>query len=132
MKEDRAMSQRLRVKRWFTPTIAGVAVVVIMALVSLPVSTAREGKNIVQKVRDAKTPADQQAIAAFFEKEAQAAQQAAKQHNELKAVYAAKPDMQTMVSHCDMLVKDYQDIAKELEGMAEMHKKMAKMGGMVR
>jgi hypothetical protein len=132
MKEDRAMSQRLRVKRWFTPTIAGVAVLVIMALVSLPVSTAREGKNIVQMVRDAKTPADERAIAAVFEKEAQTAQRAAKQHSDLKAVYAAKPDMQTMVSHCDMLVKDYQEIAKELEGMAEMHKKMATMGGMVR
>ena len=97
-----------------------------------PPSTAREGKNIVQKVRDAKTPADQQAIAAFFEKEAQAAQQAAKQHNELKAVYAAKPDMQTMVSHCDMLVKQYQEIATELTAMADMHKKMASMGGMAR
>jgi len=116
----------------FTPTIAVVAVLGIMALVSLPLGTAGEGKNIVQKVRDAKTPADQQAIAAFFEKEAQAAQQVAQQHSELKAVYAAKPDMQMMVSHCDMLVKDYQEIAKELEVMAEMHKKMAKMGGMVR
>jgi hypothetical protein len=132
MKEDRTMSQRLRVKQWFTTIIAVGAVLIIMALVSLPLGTAGEGKNIVQKVRDAKTPADQQAIAAFFEKEAQAAQQAAKQHNELKAVYATKPDMQTMVSHCDMLVKDYQEIAKELEGMAEMHKKMAKMGGMGR
>ena len=87
---------------------------------------------VVQRVRDAKTPADEQAIAAFFETEAKAAQQAAKRHSELKAVYAAKPDMQMMVSHCDMLVKDYQEIAKELEVMAEMHKKMAKMGGMIR
>ena len=40
------------------------------------------------------------------------------------------PDMQTMVSHCDMLVKQYQQIATELTTMAEMHKKMASMGGM--
>jgi len=32
--------------------------------------------------------------------------------------------MQTMVSHCDMLVKQYQEIATELTAMAEMHKKM--------
>jgi hypothetical protein len=47
-------------------------------------------------------------------------------------VYAAQPDMQTMVSHCDMLVKHYQEIATELTAMAEMHKKMGAMAGMAR
>jgi hypothetical protein len=71
----------------------------------------------------------QRAIVAVFEKEAKAAQQKAKEHSQLKGVYAAQPDMQTMVSHCDMLVKQYQQIATELTAMAEMHKKMGKMGG---
>jgi hypothetical protein len=133
MKEEQAMRERLRGKRGFTPTIVVVvAVLGIVAFVSLPLGIAGEGKSIVQRVRTAKTPADQQAIAAVFEKEAQAAQQKAKEHSQLKDAYAAKPDMQTMVSHCDMLVKDYQDIAKELGAMAEMHKKMAGMGGMAR
>jgi hypothetical protein len=122
------MSQRLRVKKWFTPTIAVVAVSVIIALVPLPWSTAGEEKNIVERARDAKTPADHQAIAAIYEKEAQAVQQAATRHSELKAVYAAKPDMQMMVSHCDTLIKDFQEIAKELQVMAEMHKKMGGTG----
>jgi hypothetical protein len=65
-----------------------------------------------------------------FEKEAQAAQQKAKELSQLKDVHAAQSDMQTMVSHCDMLVKQYQQIATELTAMAEMHKKMGKMGGM--
>jgi hypothetical protein len=47
-------------------------------------------------------------------------------------LYAVKPDMQTMLSHCDMLVKHYQEIATELTAMAEMHKKMGAMGGMAR
>lgn len=68
------MSKRLRAKRRFTPTIVVVvAVLGMVAFVSLPLGIAGEGKGIAQKVRDAKTPAEQQAIAAAFEKEAQAA-----------------------------------------------------------
>jgi hypothetical protein len=123
------MSERLTAKKRFTAAIAVGAMLGIVALVFLPLGIAGEGENIAQKVRDAKTPADHQAIAAVFEKEAQAAQQAAKQHSQLKDAYAKKPDMQMMVSHCDTLVKHYQEIAKDLGAMAEMHKKM---GGMAR
>ena len=131
MKEEHTMSERLRGKRGFSLTIGVVgAVLSIVALVSLPVATAAQGKSLVHMVRAAKTPADERAIAAMFEKEAQAAQQKAKEHSQLKDVYAAQPDMHTMVSHCDMLAKHYQEIATELTAMAEMHKKMAGMGGM--
>jgi hypothetical protein len=121
------MRERLRAKRGTIPTIAVVAMLGMVVLVSVPWGVAGEGKSLAQKVRDAKTPAEQQAIAAVFEKEAQAAQQKAKQHSQLKDAYAAKPDMQMMVSHCDALVKHYQEIAKDLEDMAKMHKQMATM-----
>jgi hypothetical protein len=133
MKEEQIMSERLRGKRGFSLTILVViAVLSIVAFVSLPLDTAGEGKSIVQMVRAAKTSADQRAIAAVLEKEARAEQQKAKEHSQLKDVYAVKPDMQTMLSHCDMLVKHYQEIATELTAMAEMHKKMGAMGGMAR
>jgi hypothetical protein len=133
MKEEQIMSERLRGKRGFPLTILVViAVLSIVAFVSLPLDTAGEGKSIVQMVRAAKTSADQRAIAAVLEKEARAEQQKAKEHSQLKDVYAVKPDMQTMLSHCDMLVKHYQEIATELTAMAEMHKKMGAMGGMAR
>jgi hypothetical protein len=121
------MCEKLRAKSGITPTIAMLVVLGMVALVSVPWGVAGEGKSIAQRVRDAKTPADHQAIAAVFEKEARAAQQRAKQHSQLKDVYAAKPDMQMMVSHCDALVKHYQEIAKDLEDMGAMHKKMATM-----
>ena len=123
------MRERLRAKRRITLIIVVVAVLGMVALVSVPWGVAGEGKSLAQKVRDAKTPADHQAIAAVFEKEAQAAQQAVKQHSQLKDAYAKKPDMQMMVSHCDTLVKHYQEIAKDLGAMAEMHKKMGGMAG---
>ena len=121
------MRERLKAKRGVTPTIAMVVVLEMVAFVSVPWGVAGEGKSIAQKVREAKTPAQQQAIAAAFEKEAKAAQQKAKQHSQLKDAYAAKPDMQMMVSHCDALVKHYQEIAKDLEDVAKMHKQMATM-----
>jgi hypothetical protein len=131
MKEEQAMSEKLRGTRGVSRTmIVVVAVLSIVALVSLPLATAAQGKSVVQMVRTAKTPADQRAIAAVFEKEAKAAQQKAKEHRQLQDLYAAQPDMHTMVAHCDMLVKHYQQIATELTAMAEMHKKMAGMGGM--
>jgi Tfp pilus assembly protein PilX len=114
------MRERLRAKRGFILTVVMVTVLGVVGLVCLPLAGAGEGKSIAQKVRDAKTAADQQAIAAFFAKEAQAAQQRAKQHSELKDAYAAKPNMQTMVSRCDVLVKHYQEIAEELETMAKV------------
>jgi hypothetical protein len=126
------MREKLRAKSGITTVITMVAVLGMVALVSGPWSVAGEGKSMVQRVRDAKTPADHRAIAAVFEKEAKAAQQKAKEHSQLKDVYAAKSDMQTMVSHCEMLVKHYQEIATELTAMAEMHKKMGAMGGMAR
>jgi hypothetical protein len=132
MKEEQAMGEKLSAKMKCTPAVTMVAVLGVLTLVCLPLATAGEGKSIAQRVREAKTPADQQAIAAVFAKEAQAAQQKAKEHRQLKDAYATKPDMQTMVSHCDALVTHYQEIAKELETMAEMHKKMAGRGGMAR
>jgi hypothetical protein len=128
MKEEQTMSKRRSANRRFTLTLTVVAVLGIMMCVSLPEGLAGEGESIVEKVRDAKTPADHQAIAAFFEKEAQAAQQEATLHGQLQDTYAERPEMAMMVSHCEMLVKHYQEIAKELKTMAEMHEKMAGMG----
>jgi hypothetical protein len=57
MKEERAMSQRLRAQRRFTHIIVVVvAVLGIVAFVSLPLGMAGDGKSIAQRVRDAKTP----------------------------------------------------------------------------
>jgi hypothetical protein len=86
MEEDQAVSERLRGTRGVSLTIVvvvAVAVLSVVPFVSLPCAAAAQGKSIVHMVRAAKTPADQRAIAAAFEKEAQAAQQKAKEHSQL-------------------------------------------------
>jgi hypothetical protein len=74
----------------------------------------------------AKTSADQQALATIFQKEAQVAQRG----------YQASADEGGLCGgaehaddgrHCDAIAKQYQEIAKELTSMAEMHKEMAAM-----
>jgi cell division protein ZapA (FtsZ GTPase activity inhibitor) len=121
------MRERLGAKRGFTHIVAVVVVLGIMTLVSLSSSLAGESKSIEQRVRTAKTPADHKALATFFQKEAQASQRQATRHLQLKEAYAAMPNAQMMVSHCDAIAKHYQEIAKELTSMAEMHKETAAM-----
>jgi cytochrome c biogenesis protein ResB len=75
-------------RRWRT-ILAAVAVVGLMVTIALPFGSAQPGDDIEQKIREASTPADHQALAAWYTKEAQAAQQLASKHFMMRAVYAA-------------------------------------------
>lgn len=115
-------------KMW--KSISAVAVVlVIVALGDLPFSSAAEGQNMEQMITEAKTPADHEAIAAFYEKEAQAAHQKHAEHKKLAAFYAATPALKsksgTLFNHCTDAAKKYEEIAKDYEALAKMHREMA-------
>src|SRR5712692_9593867 len=108
---------------------AAVATMAIVALGYLPFGSAEEGKNIEQMIAEAKTPADHEAIAAYYEKEAQDAQQKYEEHLKLKAAYAKIPHLASktgLPSHCDSITKKYENIAKDYEALAKLHKGMAK------
>jgi HD-like signal output (HDOD) protein len=114
--------------RWLRTIIAAVAVLGFMAVISLPVGLALPGDNIEQKIRQAKTPADHQALAAWYEKEAQVAQQLASRHFLMREVYAAARATQQKDragEHCAFIAKKYQEMAKEYETLAAVHKTMA-------
>src|SRR5712692_9878147 len=111
-------------------TIGAVAAVLaISALGYLPFGSAQEGKNIEQMISEAKTPADHEAIAAYYEKEAQDAQQKYEEHLKLKAAYAKIPHLASkgfgLPYHCDSIAKKYEGIAKDYEALAKLHKSMA-------
>ncbi len=118
-------------KTW--KSISAVAVVlVIVALGYLPFSSAAEGQNMEQMITEAKTPADHAALAAFYEKEAQAAHQKHAEHKKLRDFYAVTPALKTksgtLFAHCDAAAKKYEEIAKEYEALARIHKQMAHPG----
>jgi hypothetical protein len=106
-----------------------VGVLAIVALGYLPFSSAQEGKSIEQMIAEAKTPADHEAIAAFYENEAQKAHEEHAEHLKRRDSYATIPVLKTKtgaVDHCNTIAKKYEDIAKENEALAKLHKDMAK------
>ena len=120
-------AQKSGIRRWRT-VVAVVAVLGLMAVLSLPFVLAQPGDTIEQQIREAKTPADHQALASWYEKEAQAAQQRASKHFMMRAVYAAARAMEQhdqASEHCAFVAKKYQEMAKEYEIFAAMHTMMA-------
>ena len=108
---------------------AAAAVLAVVTLGYLPAGSAEEGKNVEQMIADAKTPADHEAIAAYYEKEAKAAHQQHAEHQQMSDSYAKIPVLKTKtgaVSHCNAIAKKYEGIAKDYEALAKVHKEMAK------
>jgi hypothetical protein len=120
-------AQKGGMRRWRT-TLAAVAGLGFMVMISLPFGVAQPGDNIEQNIREAKTPADHQALATWYEKEAQAAEQLASKHFMMRQVYAAARAMERhdqAGEHCAFVAKKYQEMAKEYETLAAIHRMVA-------
>jgi hypothetical protein len=114
--------------KWLSSLVAVMAVLGIAAFVSLSFGAADEWAAIEQRIRDAKTAADHQALAAFYEKEAQAAHKLHNTHVTMEGAYAASRTMQERgrpTEHCRVIADKYRDVAKEYETLAAMHKAIA-------
>jgi hypothetical protein len=128
MEEARMMRAQKGGMRRLRTALAAVAVLGLMAVLSLPLGLAQPGDTIEQKIRQAKTPADHQALAAWYEKEAQAAHQLASRYFVMREVYAAARAMERKDragEHWAFIAKKYQEMAKEYETLAAVHKMMA-------
>lgn len=104
-------------------------VLTISASSYLALGVAEEGKSVEQMIAAAKTPADHEAIAAYYEKEAQEAHKKHAEHQQYSKSYSMIPVLKTKtgaVAHCDAIAKKYEDIAKDYEALAKLHKNMAK------
>ena len=112
---------------------AGAAVLLIVGafgLVSLRAVVADEPMTPMgQMITGAKAPADHEALAASYEKDAQDARHKQAEHLQMRDAYATIPVLKTKtgaVAHCDTIAKKYEEIAKENEALAKMHRDMAK------
>jgi hypothetical protein len=111
----------------------------VFSSLTLGVSTralALDAADLPAAIENAKTPADHEAIAAYYDAEAKAASAAVEQHRAMATAYAkpVKPAggkgtrlsvYRTMPGHCDDLVKDYKAAAHQYEKMAAEHRKIA-------
>lgn len=114
-------------KTWKTISVV-MAVLTIVAFGYVPFGSAVEGKNLEQMITEAKTPADQEAIATYYEKEAQETRRKQTEHQQMRDEYAKLPVLKTKtgaVAHCDAIAKKYEEIAKDYEALAQMHREMA-------
>jgi len=106
--------------------------IVLAAGILAPASTisAAEEPNLDKMISSAKTPAEHEAIAAEYKRQADAAKAEAAMHVEMGAAYKKAGGSMTgklhFDTHCDNLVNLYKKIAKEDEALAKAHEEMAK------
>ena len=91
-------------------------------------AAAEPPPSIAGKVEAAKTRADHEQIASFYEQEAKAAQMKSDEHRQLAAQYK-KPGYgnvaPTLIQHCNYIAAKYQEAAAESLKMARLHRDMA-------
>jgi len=114
-----------------------VAGLILLAAAALP--TIRAGAqqavvtdgNLEQMIRNAKTPADHEAIAAYYEQEAAETKKKADLHRRAAEGYRkmniAKPV--GMANMCDGIAAMWDKIAADNSKLAEAHQEMAKKAG---
>jgi hypothetical protein len=115
-------------KTWRSASV--VAMVLTVSVVGyLPFSSAQDGKSVEQMIAEAKAPADHEAIAAYYEKEAQEMHQKHTQHKQMGDAYAKIQVLRSKtgaISHCNDIAKYDDKIAKEYEALAKLHHDLAK------
>jgi hypothetical protein len=108
--------------------VAVVGVLGCLGVILPPVGLAQPGGTIELNIRQEKTPADHQALAALYEQEAKAANQLATRYFVMRDTLAAARAVQQKDragEHWAFMAKKYQEMAKEYETLAAMHKMMA-------
>jgi len=109
-----------------TITLA-VALLTLSMFGHLPVSSAEEGTDIEQLITTAKTPADHEAIAAYYDKEAKEAHEKHAKHQKMEEFYKknAALNKSGFGAHCDIIAANFDKTAKEYEALAKLHRDMA-------
>ena len=99
---------------------------------------ALDAADLPKAIENAKTPADHEAIAAYFDEQAKGARATAEMHRKMGATYkkesspppksggAAHLFHTQMGEHCDDLATKYEKVAKDYEAMAAEHRAQAK------
>jgi hypothetical protein len=109
--------------------LLGFGVLVLLGALLQPGSRAcaAEQADIDQMIASAKTPADHQAIADYYQKQADAAAAKAAEHTKMAKEYksgsfGAKTHFH---EHCETLARIYRSEAKEYAELADEHRRMA-------
>jgi hypothetical protein len=86
-------------------------------------------------ISTAKTPAEHQRIAQFYQSQAQDYLAQAQEHEAMVAAYKANSSLSTdknrasTIGHCEYFVKTFKDLAVKSQELAKLHELMAKGAG---
>ena len=109
------------------PFAAFAAVLALFASIPLPAVADVTAAQIAA----ARTPADHETIAKSYDADAAAAEAEASKHEAMARTYSSaggpkKTGPNSMVRHCERLVKSYTDAAADYRALAAEHRSMAK------
>lgn len=95
------------------------------ALATLAVQRWTTGADIALMVARAKTPADHEALASYFEKEAADSRSKAAFHARLSHLYnASHPDWK-LARHCEEVSQSFNEISEQDSALATEHRKLS-------
>ena len=82
-------------------------------------------------IATAKTPAEHQRIAQYYQAKAQDYLAQAKEHEQMVAAYKANPSLTaksqaSTINHCEYFVQTFKDLAAKSQELAQLHDQMAK------
>lgn len=107
-----------------------------LVLAGVTAGHALDAADLPKAIEGAKTSADHEAIAAYFDAQAKQARETAASHEQMGAVYKKRPPVSpkggshafhdSMGDHCDALVSKYEQAAEDYEEMAAAHRAEAK------
>ena len=110
-------------------TLAMLGLVAVLLLPTLHAGVAEAQQFDLEKaVHGAKTPADHEAIASYYDREAASAQAKATEHRKMEEAYrnlAGKGHFK-MEDHCHQLVQHYESVAADNAALAVAHRQMAR------
>jgi hypothetical protein len=115
----------------------GITLAILALVAALCLPTQRVGAQQAEKfdlekaIAGAKTPADHEAIASYYDKESATAKNKATEHRKLAETYrtlavSGRGVQFPMENHCRQLAQNYESVAADNATLAEAHRQMAR------
>ncbi len=108
-----------------TRRIASLALLLGIALSGCAGITASTPPAVQQQIEAARTPADHEALVAYYDREAAAARVKAADHRKMARSYQGGRGGASMPAHCNSVANSFDAIATEYDGMAASHRQLA-------
>lgn len=130
--------------RWRLASLASGLMVLALTAAPLPAQTTKAprltSKEVVALIQNAKTPADHEKLAAYYDQTAAELEEKAEEHKELAAAYKRMPtpgnpripSPARPISHCENIAANAGKAAAEARSMAEHHRMLAREAGTAR